>query len=256
MLAQLQTARPAVPSAVLSTKRQRSLRCFAAAETEVKQEVKAPATSSASGKEIYIGHVKDDYAGKRTGTKGRFVVDDPKKYPGREADNLSGGWAGGEKGLKEFVANYEREKMLNKEAAAAGKEAKPSRTPQPIAPGEDTIYLGNGRMIKGDARKYPTRNELTGGFAGGERGLWAFKESGDVPIAPEGQGKKQTSPLVIAFVLGLAATGGGLLLSTVEEVGESVLTTSGPQLGLDDTTKAALTVSGAVGQPAREGDRE
>ena len=49
-----------------------------------------PATSSASGKEIYIGHVKDDYAGKRTGTKGRFVVDDPKKYPGREADNLSG----------------------------------------------------------------------------------------------------------------------------------------------------------------------
>ena len=44
----------------------------------MKQEVKAPATSSASGKEIYIGHVKDDYAGKRTGTKGRFVVDDPK----------------------------------------------------------------------------------------------------------------------------------------------------------------------------------
>ena len=56
------------------------------------QEVKAPATSSTSGKEIYIGHVKDDYAGKRTGTKGRFVVDDPKKYPGREADNLSGEW--------------------------------------------------------------------------------------------------------------------------------------------------------------------
>ncbi len=38
-------------------------------------------------------------------------------------------------------------------------------------------------MIKGDARKYPERNELTGGFAGGELGLKTFVEAGDVPIA-------------------------------------------------------------------------
>lgn len=67
--------------------------------------------------------------------------------------------------------------------------------------------------------RYPGRNELTGGFAGGELGLQAFKEKGDVPIAPSGQGTRQNSPLITAFVLGLAATGGGLLLSTVEEAG-------------------------------------
>lgn len=40
-----------------------------------------------------------------------------------------------------------------------------------------------GRVIKDDARKYPERTELTGGFAGGELGLKKFVELGDVPIA-------------------------------------------------------------------------
>lgn len=75
------------------------------------------------------------------------------------------------------------------------------------------------------SRRYPGRNELTGGFAGGELGLQAFKEKGDVPIAPNGQGTRQSSPLITAFVLGLAATGGGLLLSTVEEAGLSAVST-------------------------------
>lgn len=93
------------------------------------------------------------------------------------------------------------------------------------------------------------RNELTGGFAGGELGLAYFKEKGDVPIAEDGQGTKQSSPLIIAFVLGLAATGGGLLLSTVEEVGLSVAEGSAAtaSLGLDDRTKAMLTVRRRVG---------
>lgn len=38
-------------------------------------------------------------------------------------------------------------------------------------------------MIKDDARKYPQRNELVGGFAGGELGLKTFAEKGDVPLA-------------------------------------------------------------------------
>ena len=97
--------------------------------------------------------------------------------------------------------------------------------------------------------RYPTRNELTGGFAGGELGLSVFKEKGDVPIAPNGQGTKQSSPLITAFVLGLAATGGGLLLSTIEEVGVSVVENGAPainataSLGLDEKTKVFLTVS-------------
>ena len=40
-----------------------------------------------------------------------------------------------------------------------------------------------------------------------------------MPIAADGQGTRQSSPLITAFVLGLAATGGGLLLSTVQEAG-------------------------------------
>lgn len=75
-----------------------------------------------------------------------------------------------------------------------------------------------------------------------------------MPIAEDGQGTKQSSPLIIAFVLGLAATGGGLLLSTVEEVGLSVAEGSATtaSLGLDDRTKAMLTVSwrrGPAGLP-------
>ncbi|EFN54801.1 hypothetical protein CHLNCDRAFT_52757 [Chlorella variabilis] len=169
----------------------------------------------------------------------------------------AGGWAGGEKGLKEFVAAYQREVELN---GAPKKEAKPVRAPQPIAKGSDTIYLGNGRVIKDDASKYPTRNELTGGFAGGELGLSVFKEKGDVPIAPNGQGTKQSSPLITAFVLGLAATGGGLLLSTIEEVGVSVVENGAPainataSLGLDEKTKvfltAAIFLTGVIGTVA------
>jgi hypothetical protein len=40
-----------------------------------------------------------------------------------------------------------------------------------------------GQFIKDDARKYPDRDAITGGFAGGELGLKAFVEVGDIPIA-------------------------------------------------------------------------
>jgi hypothetical protein len=44
------------------------------------QEVQAPQEGS---QEIYIGFPKGDYA-PRTGRKGRFIKDDPKKYPAKE----------------------------------------------------------------------------------------------------------------------------------------------------------------------------
>lgn len=62
----------------------------------------------------------------------------------------AGGWAGGEQGLKAFVADYQREKELN---AAPPKAKAEARAPQPIAKGDDTIYVGKGRVIKDDARK-------------------------------------------------------------------------------------------------------
>lgn len=48
-----------------------------------------------------------------------------------------------------------------------------------------------------------------------------------MPIAADGQGTRQSSPLITAFVLGLAATGGGLLLSTVEEAGLGAVSGTG-----------------------------
>jgi hypothetical protein len=45
-----------------------------------------------------------------------------------------------------------------------------------------------GRVIRDDARKYPQRDAVVGGFAGGELGLKTFVERGDVPIVGEPTG--------------------------------------------------------------------
>ena len=96
-----------------------------------------------------------------------------------DRDEYAGGWAGGEVGLKSFVAAYERELAANAAPAPPAAKAKPGRAPQPIAKGSDVIYVGfskddiearkrgeKGRVVRDDATKYPSRNELTGGFAG------------------------------------------------------------------------------------------
>lgn len=44
------------------------------------------------------------------------------------------------------------------------------------AKAEEDIYLGKGRFIKDDPKKYPTKTELTGGWAGGEAALWALRD--------------------------------------------------------------------------------
>lgn len=43
-----------------------------------------------------------------------------------------------------------------------------STSQEEIPAGEQKIYVGNGRFVVDDPRKYPDRNALTGGFAGGE----------------------------------------------------------------------------------------
>ena len=48
-----------------------------------------------------LGFVKGDYA-PREGRKGRVIVDDPSKYPGRDELGLVGGWAGGEAALQKL----------------------------------------------------------------------------------------------------------------------------------------------------------
>lgn len=54
--------------------------------------------------------MKEEGFGDRTGKKGRFIKDDPRKYPNK--DNMgpllgvTGGWAGGEAGLWELREQY------------------------------------------------------------------------------------------------------------------------------------------------------
>ena len=58
----------------------------------------------------------------------------------------TGGWAGGEAGLKQFIADYQREKELNAsnkaKAAPAPADLKPAK---PIGAGSDVIYVGHAK---------------------------------------------------------------------------------------------------------------
>ena len=58
------------------------------------------AESTNSKQEIYLGFAKGDYA-PREGRTGRTIIDDGTKYP--ERNEYTGGWAGGETGLKQFI---------------------------------------------------------------------------------------------------------------------------------------------------------
>jgi hypothetical protein len=46
--------------------------------------------------------------------------------------------------------------------------------------GKDVIYTGKGNYVRDDARKYPSKTSLAGGFAGGERGVKKFVAEGDL----------------------------------------------------------------------------
>lgn len=210
--------------------------------------------SAASGEEIYIGFEKGDYA-PRTGRKGRVVKDNPEKYPDRTV--LTGGWAGGEMGLKQFV----------KEAPKGEKKPIDVRRETPSGDGKE-IYLGfakdelelrksgaKGRFIKDDPRKYPGKEDLgifpgiTGGFAGGEKGLQEFVKSGDVKLKPAGV--TEFSPIVIAAVVAGGVTTGAILLNSGVLLSEQALNTSltnasSQGIVVDEKTKLLLNVALAL----------
>lgn len=122
---------------------------------------------------IYIGHEKEDYEGRRTGKPGRFIEDDPSRYPAKEdvgfMSGATGGWAGGEAGLKKFIAEVRPSIMTSllsqlnapqyQETAAAPKAAsKPKidaketvptvtgkKAPVTKVEGKDLIYVGYGK---------------------------------------------------------------------------------------------------------------
>jgi hypothetical protein len=158
--------------------------------------------------------------------RGRFLVDDPSKYPDRT--ELTGGFAGGEAGLKAFVAAAAGGPPPAKPAGkGAGSEARV---------GGKGLYVGMGRYLPDDASPRAKAmaasardSQLTGGFAGGEVGLRAFVETGAVPfLAPGEQRRRLVSPLIVAGIVSALGVAGGLLVTDVEELSEQVARGGGP----------------------------
>lgn len=181
---------------------------------------------------------------------------------------LVGGFAGGEAGLKAFVeeevkATKEFPYVINpapiRSEASLEKEAKskPSgRKPEPIGAGKDAIYVGKLKepgagkevfTIKDDARLYPSRTPLTGGFAGGEIGLKEyFNEKGEIPIKNDKDASSQPpSPLIVAFGLGGATALGAILLDPITLRDEIVALMSSD--GGDLSSAVGRVASGAGG---------
>lgn len=116
------------------------------------------------------------------------------------------------------------------------------------------LYVGSGRYLPDDpssmellaVKKTGRDSSLTGGFAGGEVGLRQFVETGEVPFAPEGSGRKQQSPLIVAGIVSAAAVIGGIILSDASDFSEvffSKIVSSDAANGLDDNTKNFLKLA-------------
>ena len=152
--------------------------------------------------DIYIG----DTPGKGysvEGYKGRFIRDDPQKYPSKVnygmLKGLAGGWAGGEVGLKERdlpswaevpkpiqpddnansgATHDSLEKFVDCDGTELPQGAKNSLIYIGDTPGKGYSVEGyKGRFIRDDPLKYPSKvnygmlKGLAGGWAGGEVGL-------------------------------------------------------------------------------------
>ncbi|KAK9819292.1 hypothetical protein WJX74_001734 [Apatococcus lobatus] len=182
---------------------------------------------SQDGKDSQVGSSSSS----SNGSGSEQQQEDQSRYPSK--DWTAGGWAGGEKGLQEFLAEEQEQKAA--ESKASSKKPAKSSSSQ-----------------KDDPRRYPSKDRIggldgiTGGFAGGERGLQQFVKEGDLTFAKE-DARKQTSPVLIAGLLGLAATAGGILLTDSIDLGENFLSGKFPgglQTGrLDSTTRLALEVA-------------
>ena len=237
------------PSAEAQEPASTSAPAAAAAAPAAPAEAKKPAAPAPKPKaqvpegkaEIYIGFEKGDFA-PREGRVGRVVVDDPAKYPGRDNDFV-GGWAGGEVGLKAFAAGAAAKEeqastsgssSSSSSSSAAAAAAAAAKAKVRKAGGK--VYIGHekddyearrlglpGRFVDDDPQKYPDKEDIgpllnaVGGFAGGERGVKAFAATGEIPLAPDGRGSRQFSPLAFAGFVALVGAGGGLLLNGVEE---------------------------------------
>eukprot|EP00892_Ulva_mutabilis_P006364 jgi/Ulvmu1/409/UM001_0416.1 len=195
-----------------------------------------PDTEDTKTEKIYIG-------------QGRYVDDNPEKYPDKTA--LAGGWAGGEKGLQQFVAKSALETSITD----APKESKPVKPRQPEGP--DAIYIGQGKFIKDDPRKYPNKESAglltgaTGGFAGGELGVKQFVEKSSLELVPPEVARKRLLLKDVAAVSALIAitVAGNYGFHVIAEGPDAVPTLP----TLDDLAGAPAALSGGAQSAAQGG---
>lgn len=93
---------------VLAQKQAKKAGASAPAAAPGKPSVPKPEEGKAP---IYIGYSKSDTDLRKTGAPGRFILDAPEKYPGKEDlgffAGATGGFAAGEKGVQQFVRDGE-----------------------------------------------------------------------------------------------------------------------------------------------------
>ena len=178
---------------------------------------------------------------------GKFIEDDPAKYPGKEdlgpLMGVSGGFAGGEKNLKD--GSYRRDNLPEELKAGFPSKwskrelvdpdvARPKRVRKGFDAGTDKVYIGHPKGAKGydgtrylrdDARLYPGKEDagffmgVAGGFAGGEVGLKdQFNQDGEIKLR-QGSGRVPVSPLEAAFAIGFIGTFGALAVFKLREEG-------------------------------------
>jgi hypothetical protein len=78
-------------------------------------------------------------------------------------------------------------------------EMAPTGPSTKLLSGKDVIYTGRGNYVRDDAMKYPSRTKLTGGFAGGERGVSQFVKEGDLQF--EDEFRPQVQPDVTTILI-------------------------------------------------------
>lgn len=133
-------------------------------------------------------------------------------YPTK--DSTSGGWAGGEVGLRKFLESATLKDQEKDNESAARNAATRSAARKPA--GREAAA-----QKPTDPQMYPSKTILSGGFAGGERGLQQFVEEGEISFAD--QGSSQYSPLTVALVVSVGITAAALLLNAEVEQGEQAL---------------------------------
>lgn len=254
-----------------------SLRVFAEATDRQEETDTSDASDDDDLEDIYIGYDRNE--GKR-----RFIKGDPRMFPRKEnlgaIKGATGGWAGGETALLAFCEELKAETPSKTPSKLQSNDSPPKDDQtvklkvkgrkvdvRKVGSGKDVMYIGfnknlwddvyrksrgeMGKFIQDDARKYPSKDPIgalpgmTGGFAGGERGVQQFISEGEVKfLGPEDISRRQrASAVVIATIVAGFATVGGVLITDLFDISERLVDMEILKAPIDESTKFMLEVA-------------